>query len=157
MHEHARSWLADRAADVPPSLQARLVTAVGDVVAAPSAPVWDVLATAAFACLDEAAGRCDDRDAALELLAADALITGACEAAAAEPAALRALHERFAPTRLAALLPAVSAQPPAQRPQPTQQQPPRPRPPQQPPPQEPPPQEPPPQEPPRRGATEERT
>lgn len=69
------------------------------------------LADAALNCL-LAAARCgDDRAAALHLLAADALITAACEAAAeAGPAALEAVRAYAAPARLAEVmsLPAIS-------------------------------------------------
>lgn len=68
------------------------------------------LAAAALQCLRAAAQLGDDRAAALHLLAADALITAACEAAAeAGPAELEAVRSDTAPARLADLivLPAV--------------------------------------------------
>jgi hypothetical protein len=104
----ARAWLALRAGAVPPSLEARMeaaVDAVGD-----GRSVHRDLADAALRCLLAAARLGDDRGAALHLLAADALITAACEAAAeAGPAALEAVRADATPARLADLmvLPAV--------------------------------------------------
>jgi hypothetical protein len=65
-----------------------------------------LLAAAALACLADALGHGDDRVAALHLLAADALLTVACEAAAdaADPVArIGALAERYSVARLAPL------------------------------------------------------
>jgi hypothetical protein len=65
-----------------------------------------LLAAAALACLADALGHGDDRAAALHLLAADALLTVACEAAAdaGDPVArIGALAERYSVARLAPL------------------------------------------------------
>lgn len=107
----AREWLDRRGAEVPPALLERMRAAV-DTAAGGSVPA--VLADASLACLRDALERCDDRAAALHLLAADALVTAACEAeaeaeAAAEAtttgrhgvAALRTLSIDLAPSRLA--------------------------------------------------------
>ena len=72
-------WLASREPSPPPELSARLAEVVGTTVCADAAELPDVLAVASQRLL---AGLCDDRSAALDLLAADALITYALEAAA---------------------------------------------------------------------------
>lgn len=59
------------------------------------------LAAAALLCLADAAECGDDRAAALHLLAADALVTDACEAAAASAAWLASLVEACRIERLA--------------------------------------------------------
>jgi hypothetical protein len=113
----ARSFLA-ASGDVPPQLMARMTEALDealDEAAHPDAPadaapadLPDLLGAAAMACLRLALERCDERYAALHLLAADALITAACEAAAggedadAAVARLRALCDEFAVHRLSA-------------------------------------------------------
>jgi hypothetical protein len=79
---HGRAWLAVRAGAVPPSLQARMESAVEAVAAAAPPDVPAELSGAAIACLLRAFEGCDERAAALHLLAADALMTSACEAAA---------------------------------------------------------------------------
>ena len=61
------------------------------------------LADAARVCLRDALAAGDDRAAALHLLAADALITYACEAATVEAGGLAALADATAPDRLARL------------------------------------------------------
>ena len=63
-----------------------------------------VLADAARVCLRDALAAGDDRSAALHLLAADALITHACEAAVEDSAAFDAVARAAAPERLALLL-----------------------------------------------------
>jgi hypothetical protein len=109
MSTHGRAWLASRANDVPPSLQARMELAVDGTAAATPPDVAGDLAAAALACLEQAFDNCDERGAALHLLAADALMTGACEAAAGSPAiphaALEALCEAMSLRRLSLLLP----------------------------------------------------
>jgi hypothetical protein len=103
MNDRARAWLAMRTGTVPPALEARMESALADVPGDDSVPA--ALADAARACLRDAVAGCDDRDAALHLLAADALITCACEAAADEDAAaLDALAQAHAPERLAHLV-----------------------------------------------------
>jgi hypothetical protein len=109
MSRHGRAWLASRADDVPPSLQARMEPAVDGTAAATPPDVAGELAAAALACLQQAFDDCDERGAALHLLAADALMTSACEAAAGSPAtphaALETLCEAMSLRRLSLLLP----------------------------------------------------
>ena len=63
------------------------------------------LADAALVCMRDALGAGDDRSAALHLLAADALITYACEAAAdGSDAAFDTVARAAAPERLISLL-----------------------------------------------------
>ncbi|CAN5744181.1 hypothetical protein BH23GEM9_BH23GEM9_11080 [soil metagenome] len=113
----AGDWLVARSASVPASLQAHMEAAVravdppaADAAVDPSsaidpAAVAQQLATASIASLRAAIAHCDERAAALSLLAADALITSACEAAADESAdALALLCEEYAPERIAVLL-----------------------------------------------------
>ena len=93
--------------DVPAALAAHMRRALDDVAPANTGddPAVDParFAAAAHACLRDALTACDDRDAALPLLAADALITAAC--AGADENELRRLAAEWAPERLAALLP----------------------------------------------------
>jgi hypothetical protein len=64
------------------------------------------LGEAALVCLRAALRRADDRAAALDLLAADALLTYGCEAAAEqEDGAVTRFAESYGPARLARLLP----------------------------------------------------
>jgi hypothetical protein len=101
MSDRARAWLAARAGGVPDALQARMEAAAA---AAPPAAALDVareLGDAALACLAAALAGGDDRAAAADLLAADGLITAACEAAVAQ-GTLDALCASFTPAQLAA-------------------------------------------------------
>ena len=106
MSEAARAWLATHAADVPAQLQQRMEDAAAAVDAQPR--VADELAAAAVACLRIAAERCDERAAALHLLAADALVTHACALAAEEGSA--ALDEVAAGLTPGALHPVIAQQ-----------------------------------------------
>ena len=97
--------------DVPAALVALMRNAVGDVAPTTSRTSGDLaaadpaqLARAAQACLRGALTTCDDRAAALPLLAADALITMACERA--DEDGLRRLATEWSPERLAAMMPA---------------------------------------------------
>lgn len=100
----ARSWLAAEAGDdVPAALMQRMNAALDEVQQTPGADVPDALAAAAMSCLRDALQRCDHRDAALHLLAADALMTAACQAAAETSAdRLRTLTAAYDVARLAA-------------------------------------------------------
>jgi hypothetical protein len=92
-----------RAGAVPPALEARMESAMDDVIDDDSVPAS--LADAARVCMRDALAAGDDRSAALHLLAADALITYACEAAADDSgAAFEAVARAAAPERLALLL-----------------------------------------------------
>jgi hypothetical protein len=109
MSSHGRAWLDSHVRDVPPSLATRMRLAV-DVIAAAAPPdVPGELGAAALACLQQAFDGCDERDAALHLLAADALMTGACEAAAragaTREAAFETLCADMSVARLSLLLP----------------------------------------------------
>ena len=97
-----RSWLDARRPDPPAELRARIDAALG--------PARDDDGDVAEACL--AAGErlvrellrdnATSRDSALDLLAADALVTYAFEAASQRPAALEA-HARRTMARIAAI------------------------------------------------------
>lgn len=105
MSDRARAWLSLRAGAVPPALEACMEAAVDDVL--DDDTIHDALADAARTCLRQAIALGDQRAAALPLLAADALMTYACEAAAAvDDAALRELADTWSTERLAAVLPA---------------------------------------------------
>ena len=98
----ALAWLAPRLAAAPADLADRMRSAVAD---GSGAPVPDALAAAALACLRRGIDGGERRAAALDLLAADALLTHACEAAAEEdPSALAAFCQRLSDDRLAPLL-----------------------------------------------------
>lgn len=100
MNERARAWLVDRAEAVPFELQAEMASALQEVDDERGIPL--ALAEAARICLLRALRHGDERAAALPLLAADALVTYACEAASAEgDAALRELAGSLGPERLA--------------------------------------------------------
>lgn len=102
MSDRARAWLAMRAGAVPPELESRMESAIDDVPGDDT--IHGALADAARICLRDALAAGDDRAAALHLLAADALLTYACEAAAdPDASALTQLADAFAPERLAHL------------------------------------------------------
>lgn len=76
---HALAWLERREPRAPEPLFARMAEALSRCA---ETDIPAALASAAFACLRRAVERGRDRAAALDLLAADALLTYACEAAA---------------------------------------------------------------------------
>src|SRR5687768_17597231 len=76
----ALRWLSDRMGTAPVILRDRMYAAVMQVE--PPASVHEQLAGAAQYCLQAALARPAHRAAALDLLAADALLTHACAAAA---------------------------------------------------------------------------
>jgi hypothetical protein len=82
----ARAWLETETAESPASLRERMLAAIP----ASDGPVADVLADAALDCLRAAAADPHGPNAALNLLAADALLTHACAAAAETPDGPRA-------------------------------------------------------------------
>jgi hypothetical protein len=112
--EEVRAWLEGRQPVPPASLRAQIDSALAGVPGAqPESPalaegegrVAGVLGEAALDRLRAALGAGKDRRAAMDLLAADALLTYACEAAAeAGPDALEALIQEYGPERLARLL-----------------------------------------------------
>jgi hypothetical protein len=98
------TWLAGRA-PAPPSLRTAIEDALrrGDPGAG---PLPDRLAAAGVRTLRRVVESPGDRGVATELLAADALLTYACEAAAEEgPEAVRELARAFGPARFAEILP----------------------------------------------------
>jgi hypothetical protein len=103
MSRDARAWLAGRAGAVPPTLQSAMESAAA--TQSPETRLPRALGDAALRAAVAALARCDERDAALTLLAADALVTAACEAAADSETELEHLCATFAPERLASLLP----------------------------------------------------
>ena len=95
------SWLAQRGADAPEQLRVRMQRAIAAVPS--QGAIHERLAFAAEFCL---ARGCVDasRESALELLAADALFTHACEAAAeAGCDVLETFAAQWDATRFAAL------------------------------------------------------
>lgn len=102
MSSRALAWLAERQPAPPPALAARL----RDALAGVSGPADDAVAERCLAAGEHLlagllARDCGSRDAALDLLAADALVTYAFEAASTEPARLEERAAR-AMTNLAA-------------------------------------------------------
>lgn len=96
-------WLDSRQPAPPPVLRAELRRALGPALGADASTVREASLAAAVSLLEEAlAAGCRDRAQAIVLLAADALVTYAFEAAADDP---EALGERagIAVRRLAAL------------------------------------------------------
>jgi hypothetical protein len=76
----ARSWLVPRLYEVPDSLRARMRSAVAHEPN-DAQTVSGALLNAALGCMDEALSLGNARVAAGHLLASDALLTAACEAA----------------------------------------------------------------------------
>lgn len=122
----AGDWLSARSAGVPSALRERMASAVAELAGGPTstataaashatgeaastperAAVPDVLADTALACLRAALALGDSRTAAMELLAADGLLTYACEAAVEMGAdADDWLARELSPDRFAAMLP----------------------------------------------------
>ncbi len=95
MSDHvAVRWLVDREPVVPAPLRDRMHEAVW--AGRTDDTVSRLLGEAAIACLHDALAAGNDRDAALHLLAADALLTHGAEAAAeAGSDALEAFAARF--------------------------------------------------------------
>lgn len=97
----AISWLAARNPTPPPALAAKMAEAVGSR----EGVVPDALAAAAVVELHRVLASDGGRDVALDLLAADALLTHACEAAAeAGPEALERLLDAVSPAALSRAL-----------------------------------------------------
>lgn len=103
-----REWLEPRESGVPARLVARMRAAFDqlDPLDAEPEETPAALGSAALACLRDALAKGDRREAAIDLLAADALLTYGCEAAAeAAPGALERFANDYGAARLAALLP----------------------------------------------------
>jgi len=97
-------WLAARSPASPERLAARMRRALDDTAA--GGEPFDTLAIAAFRCLEQALHARTRDDAALDLLAADGLLTYAWEAAAeAGSATLRRFAAAYPPERFATVLP----------------------------------------------------
>ncbi|MGK7313601.1 MAG: hypothetical protein ACN0LA_15410 [Candidatus Longimicrobiales bacterium M2_2A_002] len=75
-------WLDERASEAPPSVRLMVEERVAETD--PSAPLHDRLAAAGLTALEDVVARPSERRTAATLLAADALLTYACEAAAEE-------------------------------------------------------------------------
>lgn len=100
-----RDWLGRREATTPTRLGARMRAALDPIEAEPE-DVPSALGAAALVCLRDALAKGSHREAAVDLLAADALLTYGCEAAAdAGPGALERFANEYGAARLAALLP----------------------------------------------------
>ena len=98
----AAAWLAPRIEAAPESLRTRMMSAVTN---ATGGTVHDLLAAAAADCLKRAMEKPSDRASALDLLAADALLTHACEAAAEQGGeTLRQFTSEWNPERFETLL-----------------------------------------------------
>ncbi len=111
-----RTWLEPRLGAAPPELAAAIRDCLERAAPAPERAVPDALARAAEETLARVAAEPQTREAAVRLLAADALLTYAFEAAAETGADLRALADRFGPAgalgrRLAALAGSAGAVP----------------------------------------------
>jgi hypothetical protein len=74
-----QAWLAERLADAPPSLRAQIEDALSSPLTPHSSLLADDLRSAAEALLTTAKSGPPTRETALALLAADALVTLACE------------------------------------------------------------------------------
>jgi hypothetical protein len=105
MTHAAKQWLQQHSAGVPASLSGHMLRALEDAVSDDaSASTSDALLLAAMSCLREAVDLCDERQGALPLLAADGLVTAACEAAAQQGAfVLDSFCARIAPHTLETL------------------------------------------------------
>ena len=101
MNDAARDWLTARAGAAPPSL-CKAMHAALDAGRADGS-VAAVLCDAALHALESALQAGDDRAAAWHLLAADALLTAACEAAVDDPGAASEVAQRFGTKQLATM------------------------------------------------------
>jgi hypothetical protein len=104
MTHAAKLWLK-HSSGVPASLSEFMSRALQDAVSDDaSVSTSEALLLAAMSCLREAVDLCEERQGALPLLAADGLMTAACEAAAQQGAAvLDSLCVRIAPHDLETL------------------------------------------------------
>ncbi len=101
----AAEWIAAAKPEAPERLVARVQEVLGERSRVPKASVADALVDAAEVLLREVLAEADGpaRDKALDLLAADACVTWAFEAAADDPASLGA-HAKATMERLAAVV-----------------------------------------------------
>lgn len=111
MTAQALAWLDARPEPAPPEVRQRMAEALAGVLAG---TVPGALAEGALACLQATIAAPQHRATALDLLAADALLTYALEAAAEiSAAALREMTQAYGPNALASLLPEGEASTPA--------------------------------------------
>lgn len=102
-------WLDERRPAMPPELRRAVDAALEGSVSAGDVSLADRLAGAGLAALSRVAGAVPERSTATELLAADTLLTYACEAAAeAGPDALEGLTLRLDYARFARILEPLS-------------------------------------------------
>ena len=101
MNNAARDWLEARAGAAPLSLRNAMDTALA--AGRGEGSVAAVLCDAAMHALESALQAGDDRAAALHLLAADALLTAACEAAVDDPGEASEVAQRFGTKQLATM------------------------------------------------------
>lgn len=91
------AWLQAKIAESPPPLQERLREAVAGID--PAADLPGALLAAARDLLEDVRDRLESRDAALDLLAADGLLTLACElTAASDPETLEECCRAMGPS-----------------------------------------------------------
>lgn len=89
------AWVRSHSADAPVALLSRVEAVLGADPVSASLPVADALLKASETLLASVlAGEGEGREVALDLLAADACVTWAFEAAAADPMSLSARAER---------------------------------------------------------------
>lgn len=98
----AASWLATRIDGAPAQLRDHMTAALAGTDA--SLPVAEQLALAAADCLTRALAAPSSRASALDLLAADALLTHACESAAGTAGELAGFASRWNTARFEQLL-----------------------------------------------------
>ena len=99
----AFAWLQTSITDAPDQLRVRMLRALAD--ADENRSVAQQLADAAMSCLSASLENTADRSCAIDLLAADALLTHACQAAAEDGAdSLVAFTESLNADSFAALL-----------------------------------------------------
>ncbi len=105
----ALAWLDARPEPAPPELRQRMAEALAGVTAG---TVPGALAEGALSCLQATMAAPQERATALDLLAADALLTYALEAAAEiGAAAIKEMTATYGPDALAGMLPEGEADP----------------------------------------------
>lgn len=104
--ERVERWLRTRQPAPPPALLHAMLDALRRVPSVGPLDLSAFMGEAALLCLRDALARGSHREAALPLLAADALLTYGCEAAAeAGPSAVDRFAEQYGAARLAELMP----------------------------------------------------
>ncbi|MEO5510731.1 MAG: hypothetical protein ABIS27_08870 [Longimicrobiales bacterium] len=101
-------WLDSRTPQPPAALREKLVELLAAHCSTTEGAIASTLGEAAITALAKAIEKCDDRSSAMDLLAADALLTYAMEAAAEQgSAAVHAVALAYGNHRLAALVTGV--------------------------------------------------